>query len=269
MRSQWTIKKKLIFSFLSVAAIIEVLGLIGYYSVNQGADSFKKIGDVKLPSMQSILTIGKDLNAIDAAEKILLCRNIDLASRKQKYVDIEAIWERIENAQKTYQSLPHTDNETAAWNKFVLAWNVWKKDHEEYIMLSKEYAKYAEVQGKANQCYDKMVTQTLVTKADSFAKAERLLNKVVTSNAEAYGEASLQSKTQADYLGILTFSSLVAGVALALALGLLVSRSINKELTEIIEVLTGGAEQIAAASRQISAAAQALAEGATEQAAGL
>jgi methyl-accepting chemotaxis protein len=269
MRSQWTIRKKLIWSFLGVAIITEVLGLVGYYGVNQGTAFINEIGNVRLPSMQSILAISKDQIAIDAAEKTLLCRSIDLAARRQKYIDIETIWRRIENARKTYQSLPHTDNEAAAWNKFVLAWNVWKKDHEEYIMLSKEYDKYAEAQAKANQCYDKMVTQTLVTKADSFTKAERLLNKVVMSNAEACREASLQSKTQAGHLKILTFSSLVVGVTLAVVLGLLVSRAINKALTEIIEVLTGGVEQVAAASRQTSAAAQSLAEGATEQAAGL
>ena len=72
MKSRWTIKKKLMFSFLTVAAMVEILGLIGYYSVNQGANSLKEIGGVGLPSMQSILTISKGQNAIDAADKILL-----------------------------------------------------------------------------------------------------------------------------------------------------------------------------------------------------
>ncbi len=269
MKSRWTIKKKLIFSFLSVAAIVEVLGLIGYYSINQGADSFKKIGDVKLPSMQSILTIGKNLNAIDAAEKILLCRNIDLALRKQKYVDIEVIWKRMEKARQTYQSLPHNAKENEAWSEFILAWNVWQKDHQQYIELNKEYDKYVKDKNKANHCYDKMVTQTLGTKATSFSKTEGLLNKLVVLGSEDYRQTSQQSKTHVGYLKVLTFSSLIVGVILAVTLGLLVSKAINKALTEIIEVLTDGTEQVAAASRQTSAAAQSLAEGATEQAAGL
>ncbi len=269
MKSQWTIRKKLIFSFLSVAAIVEILGLIGYYSVNQGANSLKEIGGVRLPSMQSTLTISKGQIAIDAAEKILLCRNIDLNSRKQKYVDIEVIWQRIRDARKNYLSLPHTDKETAAWKEFMLAWGVWKKDHEEYIALCKEYDEYGETEDRANYYYDKMVTQTLGTKAASFSKAENLLKKIVMTNSEACREVSLQSTTQAKYLKVLTFSSLVVGVVLALVLGLLISRAINRALTEVIEILTGGAEQVSAASRQISGAAQSLAEGATEQAAGL
>lgn len=269
MRSQWTIKKKLIWSFLAMAVITEVLGVVGYYGVNKGAVSIRKMGSIRLPSMQSILTISEGQTAIDAAGKTLLCRNIDLAARSQEYADIEAIWQRIENAWKTYQSLPHTDKEIVVWNKVVLAWNVWKKDHEEYIRLSKEYDKYVESEAKANQYYDKMVTQTLVVKAASFGKVEGLLNEIVKINSEACTELSRQSKTQATFLNILSLISLVVGVILALGLGLLISRAINRTLTEIVEALTEGSEQVAAASGQISAAAQSLAEGAAEQAAGL
>ena len=269
MRTQWTIRKKLIWSFLGVAAITEILGLVGYYSINQGADSINKIGGVRLPSMRSILTINQGQTAIDAAEKTLLCRNIDLAARRQKYVDIEAIWQRIENAWKTYQSLPNTNKEAGAWNKFVLAWNVWKKDHEEYIRLSKEYDKCVEVEDKANQYYDKMVTQTLVTEAASFGKVEDLLNKVANINSTVTAEVSQQSRTQVTFLKIFAFISLAVGVIVALGLGLLISRAINNTLTGIVDALTEGSEQLAAASGQISAASQSLAEGATEQAAGL
>jgi methyl-accepting chemotaxis protein len=269
MKSQWTIKKKLVFSFLTVAVIVEILGLIGYYGVNKGADSLKEIGSVRLPGMQSILTISKGQNAIDAADKILLCRNIDLTLRKQKYVDIKAVWQCIESAWSTYQSLPLTNKEAEVWKNLIPAWNVWKENHEEYIVLSKEYDKLAEAGDTGDECYNKMVSLTLGTKAASFNKAEELLNEIAMSNSESCTEASLQSKTQAKFLKVLTFSSLVVGVVLALVLGLLVSRAINKALTEIIEVLSGGADQVTAASRQISTAAQSLADGATEQAAGL
>ncbi|MHC4487828.1 MAG: methyl-accepting chemotaxis protein [Planctomycetota bacterium] len=269
MRSQWTIRKKLIWSFLAMAVITEVLGVVGYYGVNKGAVSIRKMGSIRLPSMQSILAISGGQTAIDAAEKTLLCRNIDLAARSQEYGSIEAIWQRVENARKTYQSLPHTDKETVVWNKVVLAWNEWKKDHEEYIRLSKEYDKYVESEAKANQYYDKMVTQTLVVKAASFSKVEGLLNEIVKINSEACTELSRQSKTQATFLNILTLISLVVGVILALGLGLLISRNINRTLTGIVEALTEGSEQVAAASGQISGAAQSLAEGAAEQAAGL
>ena len=61
----------------------------------------------------------------------------------------------------------------------------------------------------------------------------------------------------------------VSGIVLGIVLAVVISLSIIKPIKRIIEGLTSGAEQVAAASGQVSAASQSLAEGATEQAAGL
>lgn len=62
----------------------------------------------------------------------------------------------------------------------------------------------------------------------------------------------------------------IAGVILAVVLGAVdAARAITKPINQIIAGLTEGAQQVASASGQVSAASQSLAEGATEQAAGL
>ncbi len=74
---------------------------------------------------------------------------------------------------------------------------------------------------------------------------------------------------------LLTSSStiLVIGVAvavlLAIALGILISRSINHALKKLADGLGNGAEQVTAASGQVSSASQSLAQGASEQASSL
>jgi methyl-accepting chemotaxis protein len=71
----------------------------------------------------------------------------------------------------------------------------------------------------------------------------------------------------------LSSTVMIVGLAVALVLGVVVAffitRSITKPIQRIIDDLTQGSEQVAAASGQVSAASQSLAEGATEQAAGL
>ena len=61
----------------------------------------------------------------------------------------------------------------------------------------------------------------------------------------------------------------VSGIVLGIVLAVMITLSIIKPIKRIIDALTSGAEQVAAASGQVSAASQSLAEGATEQAAGL
>jgi methyl-accepting chemotaxis protein len=60
-----------------------------------------------------------------------------------------------------------------------------------------------------------------------------------------------------------------SGIVLGVVLAVLIALSIIKPIKRIIDSLTTGSEQVAAASSQVSAASQSLAEGATEQAAGL
>ena len=52
MNSQWTIGKKLIASFLSVAVVTAILGIVGYYGVNQGEIAINELGGVRIPSIE-------------------------------------------------------------------------------------------------------------------------------------------------------------------------------------------------------------------------
>ena len=421
MNSQWTIGKKLITSFLSVAAVTAVLGVVGYYGVNQGSIAINELGTVRLPSIESMLVVSEGQTAIDTTENALLSRAIDLKTRQGKYDDFAAIWQRIEDAWAIYEPLPQTDEEAATWKEFVPAWNAWKKDHEEYVRLSKEYDQYVEGQFendadykimieqalvingvsfeksesllnqiaeiytskaktdqtdesfdrvafltiqslltmsegqtaidssenallcrdidldnrkaqydriagawqciddawkvyepleqtpeekvlwskfvpawnawkkdhekyvslskeydtfvedgfKAEVCYQKMTNQALVVNGVTFGKAEELLTKIVTINSEVGAQVAKDSKAQAAFLKVLAIVSLILGVVLAIGLGVIISRSINKALSIIVAGLSEGAEQVASAAGQVSSASQSLAEGATEQAAGL
>ena len=61
----------------------------------------------------------------------------------------------------------------------------------------------------------------------------------------------------------------VVGVGLAVALSILIGKTITKPIGRIIDGLTDGSEQVASASEQVSSASQSLAEGASEQAAAI
>jgi len=61
----------------------------------------------------------------------------------------------------------------------------------------------------------------------------------------------------------------VVGIGAIIAIALLITRSITKPITRIIDGLNESAEQVASASGQVSTASQSLAEGASEQAASI
>jgi ABC-type transporter Mla subunit MlaD len=96
-----------------------------------------------------------------------------------------------------------------------------------------------------------------------------LLDKVVQINRDGVAHETSAARTQAVFSKIVAMSGMIIGVLLALALGVLVTRSINRSLRHVIEGLSDGAQEVAAAAGQVSSAAQSLAEGSSEQAASL
>ena len=207
MKSKWTVGKILITSFLGLSAVVMLLGGVGYYGIDKEGKAISELGGVRLPSIESMLIVSEGQTAVDTTENSLLSRAIDLKTRQGKYDDFAAIWRRIEAAWKTYEPLPQTDEEAATWKEFVPAWDAWKKDHEEYVRLSKEYDQYVEGSFLADETYKKMIEQALVVNGVSFEKSESLLNQI----AEIYTSKAKtdQSNASFDRVAFLTVMSLL------------------------------------------------------------
>jgi len=122
---------------------------------------------------------------------------------------------------------------------------------------------------KANGLLGKLNQQGMVTCRDSETTAVGMLNEIVKINKKIADDTVKASTESVGFLKILSLTAMVVGVALALGLGLLISRGINNGLRFIIEGLSAGASQVDSASTQISQSSQQLAEGATEQASSL
>jgi methyl-accepting chemotaxis protein len=100
-------------------------------------------------------------------------------------------------------------------------------------------------------------------------EAMGLLDKIVQINRDVANVEVKRSTTQSAFLKVLSLIAMLIGVVLALALGILITRSITKPIHRIISGLTEGAEQVASASTQVSSASQSLAQGSSQQAAAL
>jgi len=274
--NHWTIGKKLISSFLAVAAITLFLGLVGYYGAVKNDEAILEIGTNRLPSAESLLAMCDAQRTVDSAENALLSREMSLKDRQTKYADFVTALKRADDQWKIYDPLPQTPEEKIVADKFMpTAWNAWIKDHDVFVGLCKEYDKTlegpqnAETSARANALYKKMSDQALITEGVSFDSANALLNKLIELNHKYGADATRDALAQATTLKVVNMVVMVAGVVLALLLGIFITRSLVKILTQTAESLSEGSDQVASASGQISSSSQSLAEGASEQAASL
>ncbi len=87
--------------------------------------------------------------------------------------------------------------------------------------------------------------------------------------AEARANQKQKMLAQISRTNTLILGGALAAIGLGLFLAFFIARSITKPISRVIEGISDGADQVAAASSQVASAGQSLAEGASEQAAGL
>ncbi len=122
---------------------------------------------------------------------------------------------------------------------------------------------------KAVDLYNRMNDQAMVNAFEKQKVARGILRELLTISEKATKETTARAAVSISQAKTGTILGMVAGVLIALALGIILTLSITRPINRIIGSLSDGAEQVAAASGEVSSASQALAEGASEQAAAL
>ena len=236
------LRTKLYLGFGCMGAIALLLGLVGYYGTVQSSEAIAEIGEVRLPSVQALLVISEAQTAVDSAENALLSRDIGLKERGEAYDRIKAAWGRVDNAWKIYEPLPQTAEEAAVWKQFVPAWSAWKRDHETYVGMSREYDKLVAGKTSADELYKKMTDQALVTNMKTYGPAAELLGKLVEINQKVAEQTIHASQANAAFMKVFSLSALITGVLLALGMGFLITRSISRGILQAVYTLKDIAE---------------------------
>jgi methyl-accepting chemotaxis protein len=100
-------------------------------------------------------------------------------------------------------------------------------------------------------------------------EAKGLLEELVEINDQVATQEIQAAHTQAVFLETVVLIAAIGGFILAMGLGFLITRGINRTLTRITQGMDEGANQVASASSQVSSSSQSMAEGASQQAASI
>ncbi|MFO7715046.1 methyl-accepting chemotaxis protein, partial [Desulfosarcina sp.] len=376
---------KLIGSFVIVAVITLAVGFVGWRGVNGLSHHIVEIGEVRLPSIHSLMVIEKEAESVIVAQRTLLNPDLSREHKAQQFENIQAARNHYEAAWKVYEPLPQTPEEAQQWNKFVPAWEAWRHGNNEFLKLIQELDKLdlgnpdalnvtiemirgdhyklmsetsdlvanevtfqggedhltcgfgkwvagfktqnptmnsliaqitephhrfhqavADIKAavgkgnldnarhifrnalqpaaqgfmkglyplreeaqKATILFDQASQHAMVTAREKETAAIDLLEQIVKINEDAAHVSSEEAAIESGRSKTIAIIGMIAGFLAALAFGIFLSISINRALKRIIEGLSEGADQVAAASSQVSSASQSLAEGSSEQAASI
>ena len=143
----------------------------------------------------------------------------------------------------------------------------------EMMPAAKEvFAAFGELEAMAldaRETVKRMNHQALVVAEEKQEATLKVLDSIRADNTEATKQAKDAAHTAANWASWLTGVAVVAGVLIALILGIAIATTVTRSLNRVIDGLNSSADQVAAAADQVSSAGQDLAQGASEQASSL
>ncbi len=238
---------KILAGFILISLITGFLGFTSYTSMKEIMRDQQEIGDVRLPSVQALLTISEAQTAVTVGERTLINRRvIDGDVRKAQYDYIESAFNRAEAAWNTYASLPQTGEEKRVWEGFVPLWDNWKQQIQVTVNYSKQkdqlIASGIAMDDIQIQEIDKKAFENSLENRDEFLKAEEALNQVIEINDKVALDVKKQGEKTYSAANKILMIVILVSILLSIILGIFISRAISKPIVQTTAMLKDIAE---------------------------
>ncbi len=138
---QVSLKVKLIGGFAVVALICLVVGFTGWLGVGKVGTGLEEISGVRMPAVESLLTISWGMEKLRVSQRTLLNPDLDTASIQRQFDNVAKARELYGEAWKVYEALPKTADQEKIWQDFVKAVGEWKIVNDKFFAEAEELAK--------------------------------------------------------------------------------------------------------------------------------
>ncbi len=154
-------KWKLIAGFVVVAVITACVGGVGYWGVSRLAGDVHQVGEVRLPSIDSIQTIKSCAENIRGTMRTLAIPSISAEVRERQQANLARMREIYPPAFETYEPLPHTPEEVKLWEQFNVEWSAWRVENNKAIELAKKLNEFIQAYEKSDLAKSQSYVQTI------------------------------------------------------------------------------------------------------------
>ncbi|HEY3296859.1 MAG TPA: methyl-accepting chemotaxis protein [bacterium] len=263
-----SLKFKLIGSFCVVAAVLCIVGWVGFSGVAGGKKSLDALGAKSIPALTSLAKVQ------DGQMKIRLICNCVLnpayPDEKRRLFEGqgETYWKQMDDARKEFEGLPRSADEEALWKDITRLMDAYKQEYTSYVPEVKSYMN-ARSQSEASQTMAVMNKHAFGNFGQIGGELMGKLVDLVNLNIKSADETSKLADVQAGRSQVLALSFAIGGILAALAFGIFLSLNISRRMNQIVGAAGEGASNIASAATQVSSSAQGVAQGSQEQAASI
>jgi len=235
---------KLIGSFLIVAIITLLVGMIGYNGIDKVAKSLENIGKNRITDLQSLAKLNESRMAIRAQTlEIYEFENIDNAQSKYQSI-LERRKNRWQIVDKSWETLLSIPRQSERGKKLIKetedSYKSWREIYVKLDGIIEQLSKTNDLEQKKNLYKDyREIVSKMVTISDAMGKLFGDLTENNTNNTNKMVEENIKSAISTEKFAIVV---VVLGFIISLVLGYTITKSITKPVMHIVEVMNKVAE---------------------------
>ena len=216
------VRVKLIGSYLIVALLIAVVGMLGILSLKKVADASNDMYINKAQSVFMLEEIEKNLTQ-SRADLLQLVYAKDASKKASTLEDVDKVKSENDNLVASYEKLSMNDVDKKVWPEFKNELTQYRDIREKVIELVKE-GNFEEAE-KAYQDIPKV--------RDSMLSS---LNKIIEADKNDANSTNINNHSIYVSSRNLTITMIIIGLLLAMGIGLFMSQDINKALHKMLEL---------------------------------
>ncbi|MBX3739073.1 MAG: MCP four helix bundle domain-containing protein [Candidatus Didemnitutus sp.] len=247
----WTVTRRVGVGFACVMAIAGVVGG-GSFNAYLAIDRLTaEMGERALPDALQIMRIQQAVR-----ETFGLCQSLDdPATRSQTEQRLQANAVEIEGLVAHCRGRVQDSPQAKEFGAFEERHKAWEATWREFVQLQQA--------GTASAALREWRSARLLP---AYEAENASLDTLSRAKVDRLEQLNQRVRAQAT-LGVRVLVGCIFGATVAsLVIGLMVARSLGRQLRDLADALMGGSDQVAVASTQVAAAAQGLADGAAQQA---
>jgi methyl-accepting chemotaxis protein len=222
---------RLVASFVVVALLACVVGLVGYSGVSDTKESLHNVSKEILPRMVYVYDLKIGIRNIVVVQRSLLVREAADEEISFQIKNYGSAKELCSSAIKKIEQLTQASDEAVAWKEFKPLFDDFVAQNEKYQGMISDWRK-----DKSNvELYRKCLTFAYEQLAQVNRKITPTLDKIIAVNIKKSEEEVRRSDAEANKDELTMAVVMVATPILALVLGLILASSIVKPLSKGVD----------------------------------
>ncbi|HPX25863.1 MAG TPA: MCP four helix bundle domain-containing protein, partial [Treponemataceae bacterium] len=230
---------KLIAGFLCVAILTLIVGAVGFIGLSRTNTSMHQLTNESIPSLLELEIVMVKQQAIKVIARTLISAYLSDEDFERQYTNFETLRDERTKALAVYEAIENTPEEEILYQDFMKKLQIQIDANHSFL----EEVKKLRDSNVSPEIYTKTVSAMAMEGEEreafdnSIASLQNLLEYVKKYYAE---ELPKQAMKAADLMVVIIIISVIAGFLAALALGIILSRSITKPIEKIINDLSSG-----------------------------